>query len=42
MIATGMAISRGHGVATTITARNRIAWPLTSQAANPRATAIGV
>ncbi len=34
MIATGMAINSGQGVATTSTARNRIASPLAAQAAS--------
>ena len=42
IIATGMAINSGHGVATTITARNRTASPVASQAAMPIATATGV
>ena len=42
MIATGMAISSGHGVATTSTARKRTGSPLTTQAARAMATASGV
>ena len=42
IIATGMAINSGQGVATTITARNRIASPLLIYAARPNATATGV
>ena len=42
MIATGIAISRGHGVATTSTARNRVGEPLKYQAAAAIATASGV
>ena len=42
MIATGMAISSGHGVATTSTARNRSGSPLAAQAARAIASASGV
>ena len=42
MIATGMAINSGHGVATTSTARKRNASPLAAQAASAMAKAIGV
>ena len=40
--ATGMPISSGHGVATTITARNLPASPLHAQAAPANANANGV
>ena len=40
--ATGMAMSRGHGVAITMTARKRSACPLTNQPAAATATASGV
>jgi hypothetical protein len=42
MIVTGMAISSGHGVATTMTARNLIGSPLISQARTATAMATGV
>ena len=42
MIATGIAIRSGQGVATTSTARNRVALPLNHQAAAAIATASGV
>ena len=42
MIATGMPMSSGHGVATTSTARNRTGSPLHSHAAIASASAIGV
>ena len=42
MIATGMAMSNGQGVAITSTARKRIASPLTAQASTAMVTAIGV
>ena len=42
MMATGIAINNGHGVATTSTARNRSASPLSSQAASAMARAAGV
>ena len=42
MIATGIAINSGQGVATTSTARNRVADPLKYQAAAAIATASGV
>src|SRR5581483_2738443 len=42
MIATGMAMSSGQGVATTSTARNRTGSPLAAQAATPMPTASGV
>ena len=42
MIATGMAISSGHGVATTSTARNRSGLPLHSHAATAISSATGV
>ena len=42
MIATGMAINSGHGVAITSTARNRTASPLAIHAAAAMATASGV
>ncbi len=42
MIATGMAINSGQGVATTSTARNRNGSPLAAQAATAIATASGV
>ena len=42
MMATGIAISNGQGVATTSTAKNRIASPLIIQAAIAIATATGV
>jgi hypothetical protein len=42
MIATGMAIKRGQGVAVTSTARNRTDSPLPNQAAKAMAIAIGV
>ncbi len=40
--ATGIASSRGHGVAITITARKRMASPLAAHAAIPTETATGV
>ena len=42
MIATGIAIRSGHGVAITSTARNRDGSPLNNQAARPIVTATGV
>ena len=42
MMATGMPISSGHGVATTSTARNRTGSPLHIQAEIASASAIGV
>ena len=42
MIATGMAISSGHGVATTSTARKRTGSPEASPAAIATTTASGV
>ena len=42
MIATGIAIMRGHGVATTRTARNLWASPEKNQAASAIPTATGV
>ena len=42
MMATGMAISSGQGVATTSTARKRTASPLAAQATQREATASGV
>ena len=42
MIATGMAISSGHGVATTRTARKRTGSPLHAQAADGDGQASGV
>jgi hypothetical protein len=42
MIATGMAMSSGHGVAITITARNRDGSPLTTHPRMPTPTAAGV
>lgn len=42
MMATGIAINRGHGVATTITARNRTGSYETIHAATPKATTSGV
>ena len=42
MIATGMAINSGQGVATTRTARKRTAWPLAAQAVSAIPTARGV
>jgi len=42
MIATGIAISSGHGVATTRTARNRTGSPVNTQATTANVTAIGV
>jgi hypothetical protein len=42
MIATGMAISKGQGVAITSTARKRTASPLMTQASTAMLTATGV
>ena len=42
MIATGIAINNGHGVAITSTAKKRTACPLANQAATAIATANGV
>jgi hypothetical protein len=42
MIATGMPMSSGHGVATTSTARNRTGSPLHAHAATATMSAIGV
>ncbi len=42
MMATGMAIRSGRGVATTSTAKKRTGSPLTAQAARAIATATGV
>ncbi len=42
MMATGIAISSGQGVATTSTARKRTGSPERTQAATARATATGV
>ena len=42
MMATGIAMSSGHGVATTRTARKRVGSPLTAQAASAIRTASGV
>jgi hypothetical protein len=42
MIATGIAMSKGQGVAITMTARNRTASPLIAQASIASATATGV
>jgi hypothetical protein len=42
MIATGMPMSRGHGVATTSTARKRTGSPLHNHAPRPMPRAIGV
>ena len=41
-MATGMAMRSGHGVATTRTARNRVASPLTAHAVKANTTASGV
>ncbi len=42
MMATGMAINNGQGVATTSTAKNRVASPLAAQAMAATASASGV
>ena len=42
MIATGIAISSGHGVAITSTARKRMGSPLTAQASSATVSATGV